>query len=217
MTESREKTRTKIFERFMENVTDTGWNSIALERAALDLGLETALAHLFFPGGVAEIVDYFASWSDQQMHKALEAAELEKLRVRDKIYTCVKLRLEVNSKYREAIRGLLSYLILPQNSALGMRVAWRTASEIWYLSGDTSTDWNYYTKRGLLVSVYSSTLMYWLSDSPDEAGDYPQTWDFLNRRISDVLKAFSFPKKIKEFLIERVCSSEIKVNEQKQI
>ena len=217
MTESREKIRAKLFERFMENVTDLGWNRISLERAALDLGLEAAMAHLMFPGGVAEIVDYFAGWSDQQLHKAIELENLGKLRVREKIYTCVKLRLEVNNKYREAIRGLLSYLILPQNATLGMRLAWRTASEIWYLSGDTSTDWNYYTKRGLLVSVYSTTLMYWLSDNPDEDGDYPKTWEFLNRRISDVLNTFSFPRKIREFLIDGGCISESKANEEKQI
>ena len=51
--------------------------------------------------------------------------------------------------------------------------------------GDTSTDFNFYTKRATLAGVYSSTLLYWLNDrSPGSEA----TWGFLDRRIDDVMK-----------------------------
>ena len=69
---------------------------------------------------------------------------------------------------------------------------------MWYAAGDHSTDWNHYSKRGLLVSVYFSTVLYWLSDEGDGSGDYPDTWAFLERRIDDVLKTFSLPRRLME-------------------
>ena len=56
---------------------------------------------------------------------------------------------------------------------------------MWYAAGDTSTDFNFYTKRATLAGVYSSTLLYWLNDrSPGGEA----TWGFLDRRIDDVMK-----------------------------
>ena len=68
---------------------------------------------------------------------------------------------------------------------------------MWYAAGDTATDWNHYSKRALLATVYTSTVLYWLSDEGDDEGDFPDTWGFLDRRISDVLKVFGLPSKLK--------------------
>ncbi len=50
---------------------------------------------------------------------------------------------------------------------------------------DTATDFNFYTKRGLLAGVQSSTVLYWLGD---ESEGQAATWGFLDRRITDVMR-----------------------------
>jgi ubiquinone biosynthesis protein COQ9 len=56
---------------------------------------------------------------------------------------------------------------------------------IWHAAGDTSTDYNFYTKRMLLAGVYSATLLFWLND---ESEDFAATWAFLDRRIGEVVR-----------------------------
>ena len=74
---------------------------------------------------------------------------------------------------------------MPLNAALGLKLLYRTVDAMWYAAGDTSTDFNFYTKRATLAGVYSSTLLYWLNDrSPGSEA----TWSFLDRRIDDVMK-----------------------------
>jgi len=63
-------------------------------------------------------------------------------------------------------------------------MTWRTADVIWTWAGDTSDDYNKYTKRGLLSGVIASTMTYWLQDQSD---DLVKTRDFLNNRIENVL------------------------------
>ena len=61
--------------------------------------------------------------------------------------------------------------------------------------GDTSTDINWYTKRATLSGVYSATVLYWLGDdSPGNAA----TWDFLDRRIDDVMSIEKMKAKLRE-------------------
>ena len=46
---------------------------------------------------------------------------------------------------------------------LGMKLLYSTVDAMWRAAGDTSTDFNFYTKRAILSAVYSSTLMRWLA------------------------------------------------------
>jgi ubiquinone biosynthesis protein COQ9 len=74
---------------------------------------------------------------------------------------------------------------MPQNLPLALRMSWRSADLMWRIAGDTSTDFNHYTKRMTLGALYGSTLIVWLDDQTDEWSD---TAAFLNRRIDDVMK-----------------------------
>ena len=56
---------------------------------------------------------------------------------------------------------------------------------MWYAAGDRSANFGFYTKRGLLAGVFSTTLIYWLDDVSD---DCEGTWSFLDRRINDVMR-----------------------------
>jgi len=74
---------------------------------------------------------------------------------------------------------------MPQNVATGAKLAWRTADRIWRLAGDATTDFNHYSKRGLLIGVYASTLLVFLDD---ESEGLAETRAFLDRRIGDVMR-----------------------------
>jgi len=167
-----------------------GWSWTALEKAGVDLADDAMLAKRLFTSDLSLAADHFADWSDRRMKTELEKIDLAAMRVRERIHACVKTRIAVNSPHKEAIRRLLSFLSLPHNTGLVTRIAWRSCSAIWYAIGDRSTDWNYYSKRAILASVYLSTIMYWLSDAGNGSGDYPKTWAFLDRRIENVLKTF---------------------------
>lgn len=189
--------RDAIIEAAMAHVAFDGWSWKALEAGARDAGLAEIDARRLFIGGLADAADHFADWADRRMLAELSTQDLDALRIRDRIHACVKTRLKMNAPHKEALRRLLSFLALPTNAGLASRITWRTCSAMWYAAGDRSADWNHYSKRGLLATVYSSTILYWLSDDGDENGDYPETWAFLERRIDDVLKAFSLPKRLK--------------------
>jgi len=95
------------------------------------------------------------------------------------------------------MRRLLSFLALPPNAPLAARMTWRTCDHIWHAAGDRAADFNHYTKRGLLAPVYTSTILYWLSDTSDGFAD---TWGYLDRRLADVLKIPMYKAKAQQAL-----------------
>ena len=56
---------------------------------------------------------------------------------------------------------------------------------MWRIAGDQATDFNHYSKRGILSALYTSTMLVFLDDDSE---DLAETRGFLDRRIDDVMK-----------------------------
>lgn len=111
--------------------------------------------------------------------------KLAEMRIRDRVAHCVRTRLEILAPHLQALSSALAFLAMPPRNLLLPKMVWRTADTIWRACGDTSTDYNHYTKRLLLSGVQTSTALYWLNDKSD---GHEKTWTFLGRRIDDVMK-----------------------------
>ncbi|HZH28162.1 MAG TPA: COQ9 family protein [Azospirillaceae bacterium] len=169
----------------LPDVPFDGWTRRGIQVGAEAVGVDPAEAAMAFPEGPADLVAHFSDWADRRMLDGLIARDLASMRVRDRIGLGVRLRLEAVALHREAVRRAASFLALPENAGLGLRLAGATANAIWYAAGDTATDYNWYTKRGLLVGVLGATTLYWLTD---ESEGHAETWQFLDRRIDDVMR-----------------------------
>ncbi|MBM3491332.1 MAG: COQ9 family protein [Alphaproteobacteria bacterium] len=164
-----------------------GWNRRTLRRAAVAAGQPAGMAELAFPGGPGELIAFWAAEADRVMSTALAGHDLAALKVRERLALAIRLRLEALVGQREALCRALALQMLPGEQARAARTIWRTVDAIWRAAGDRSSDFNFYSKRGLLAGVYAATLVFWLDDRSQAQ---VETWAFLERRLSDVLSVF---------------------------
>jgi ubiquinone biosynthesis protein COQ9 len=172
-----------------ENAVFDGWSRKAVDAAALQLGIDPVKARLAMPKGQAGLINVYIQAVDRALAAHFTPKRLEGMKIREKIRALVWKRLEIMGPAREAVRRGLAILAMPQNVPLALRVSWRTADLMWRIAGDTSTDFNHYTKRMTLGAVYASTLLAWLDDQSE---GWSETAGFLDRRIDDVMKFEKF-------------------------
>jgi ubiquinone biosynthesis protein COQ9 len=170
-----------------------GWTRQTLLDATKNVGLDPNYAEIAFPNGVRELVDFFLRDLDSKMLEKLEKSDLRTLKIREKIALAIKTRIELIADNKLAIRKTLAFYAQPQNVIYSAPALWKTVDTIWYAAGDNSSDFNYYTKRATLAGVYTSTLLYWLKDK--SSGHY-ETWQFLSRRIENVMSFNKIKEKI---------------------
>jgi ubiquinone biosynthesis protein COQ9 len=168
-----------------ENAVFDGWGKAAVDTAADSLGIDRDLARLAMPKTAAGLIETYIHGVDRALEEQLPPGKLDALKIREKIRTLVWSRLEIMGPAREAVRRALSILAMPQNVPLGAKVGWQSADLMWRMAGDTSTDFNHYTKRMTLGAVYGSTLLVWLDDQSE---GWSETAAFLDRRIDDVMR-----------------------------
>jgi ubiquinone biosynthesis protein COQ9 len=175
----------RIFEAALNHVPFDGWSRKSLLAGAADAGFDAATARRLFPSGGDDLLAHLDFWADRQMLARLDGLDLGSMRMRERVAAAVRARLEALAPYHEAVRRAASAYALPNNAVRASRRLWRTVDTIWHAVGDTGGGLGYYTKRGLLAAVYSSTLLYWLEDRSE---DFEDTWSFLERRIDDVMR-----------------------------
>ena len=180
-----EKLRRQLALAVGENAVFDGWSRAAVDSAAAQLGLDPVQARLAMPKTQAGLIDTYIREVDRALEAYFTPKRLEKMKIREKIRSLIWRRLEIMGPAREAIRSALAILAMPQNVPTALKAGWRTADVMWRIAGDTSTDFNHYTKRMTLGAVYTSTLLVWLDDQSE---DWTETAGFLDRRIDDVMK-----------------------------
>jgi ubiquinone biosynthesis protein COQ9 len=161
-----------------------GWSEASFVAASADAGVPIAQARALFPRGAIDLAVAFHKRSDAELAQVLVTKDLSAMRFRDRVAHAVRLRLEMIEDDKEAVRRAATLFALPMHAADGAKLVWNTADVIWSGLGDTSDDLNWYTKRATLSGVYSSVVLYWLGDSSE---NHSATWDFLDRRIDNVM------------------------------
>ncbi len=175
--------RAQILEAAVMHVPFDGWSEETFQAAIRDADVDPAVAKLACPRGAVDLAMAHHLAGDQAMVERLKEADLEGMRFRDKIAQAVRIRLEVIED-KELVRRGTTLFSLPIYAGDGARAVWSTSDAIWDTLGDTSEDVNWYSKRMTLSGVYSATVLYWLGD---DSLDHQATWDFLERRIDDVM------------------------------
>jgi len=168
-----------------ENAVFDRWTKQAVDSAAAQLGIDPVQARLAMPKTQVGLVDLYIQEVDRSLEAWFTPERLAGMKIREKIRSLVWRRLEIMGPAREAVRRGLAILAMPQNVPLAFRISWRTADLMWRIAGDTSTDFNHYTKRMTLGAVYASTLLAWLEDQSE---GWSETAAFLDRRIDGVMK-----------------------------
>ena len=177
-----------IIEAILKHIPFDGWSTTSLNMAAADCGLSEAEIHKLFPAGIADAIAAYGDYADKNMVTAFcgqDAADIAAMPVHMKIRSLILIRFEQASQYKEVVRRTLAVLARPQHTKLAAKLLYSTVDEMWRAAGDTSTDYNFYTKRATLASVYSATLLAFLSDN---SADMAKTEAFLDRRLADVAR-----------------------------
>ena len=192
-----EDLRKELLRAVLPHVPFDGWSDRALKAGASDIAMPIATMRALVPGGGLELIELQSISMDDEMILCLLEQDGGAMRIRDRITLTVRLRLELAARDKEAVRRAVTYLALPQNMLVGTRLLYLSVDAIWRAVGDTSTDWNFYSKRGLLAGVYPSTVLFWLQDESPES---EETWAFLDRRIADVMKVPRVTARLSRFL-----------------
>lgn len=183
-----------------------GFTEKTLNAAAAAAGVDAPTVMRLFPNRELDLVETFSAWADDAMEASLKDTPISEMKIRARIKAAVSARIIALRPYKDAERRAAAFLTLPQNASTALKILYRTVDRMWRLAGDTSTDFNFYTKRLILAGVYTSTMLRWLNDTSE---DEKATFEFLDARIQNVMQFEKFKAEVNEQLSKLPSLSDI--------
>lgn len=176
----------QILKAGLDFVPEHGWSKQSIALGAQSLGLSSSSHTLIEDGGV-DLVHYFNILCNEKLESYLKEQYSEnktKIDIQNYIEDALENRLRMIipfvSKWPEAMALMISPLQVPTDSKNLLDLV----DIIWSLSGDTSLSLTWYSKRLSLAAVYR---MCELSLVQDKSSEYIDTFDFLHRRVENIM------------------------------
>ena len=189
--------RQKVLNEALKLVPFNGWTDDILINSVKSANLDASYAQILFDHKVVNLVELFINNIEEKAISLIDKKHLDDLSIRNRISYCVKAYLEAANIHKQAIRKTIVFYISPTRFFDAFKSLWNITDHIWHVSGDRATDLNHYSKRAILSVVYSSTLLYWLNDKSD---NHINSWEFLDRRIENVMQIEKCKNKAKNLL-----------------
>ncbi len=181
-----------LAEKLPNHAAFDGWNIYCLQAAADEIGIDHDIAQLAYNSAdmishslPMKLLESWISYVDAEMRRRLPAEKLAAMKIRERITALLITRLEIAQPHREAQRRAHAMMALPANIRTTMKIGWRSADIMWRMAGDEATDYNHYTKRMILSSIYSAILLHFIND---ESESFADTRAFVDRRIDNVMQ-----------------------------
>ena len=151
-----------------------------LQKELLPMGIKTLMLE------INEILNI-------KLQKEKKPLNFSKFRINEKIKYFVLKRLELFDQIVDK-KKFLKNTLRPSYFINSNKILYKISDEIWFLSGDKSTDYNFYTKRLILMKIYALTFTFFVFDNSTNLED---TKRFLEKQIGLVLKFGKIKQTIK--------------------
>ena len=190
--------RNKILLRLLKNITEYEDFDDALLSTLSQLKINQDkfydIKQDLVPKGLSSLMKELNLIINQIIDKEQKPSRFKNYKINEKIKYFVIRRLMVFQNLVDK-RKFFKKILKPNLIVSSNKTLFKIADEIWFLAGDKSTDYNYYTKRIILMNIYAITFSFFVFDN---SKDLERTKKFLDREISAVLKFGNLKNKLKK-------------------
>jgi|TARA_A100001234_G_scaffold70992_1_gene62548 ubiquinone biosynthesis protein COQ9 len=190
--------RNKILLRLLKNITEYEDFDDALLSTLSQLKINQDkfydIKQDLLPKGLSSLMKELNLIINQTIDKEQKPSRFKNYKINEKIKYFVIRRLMVFQNLVDK-RKFFKKILKPNLIVSSNKTLFKIADEIWFLAGDKSTDYNYYTKRIILMNIYAITFSFFVFDN---SKDLERTKKFLDKEISAVLKFGNLKNKLKK-------------------
>ena len=172
----------------------------AFENAAKKLKINSKekekLLNNNFPKGYESLNKELNTLINSMMDKSKKPNNFKKLRLNEKIKYFVITRLQLTDDIFD-LKKLAKINVKSKSPNNSLKILFNISDEIWFLAGDKSLDFNYYSKRFILMNIYLNSFLYSISQKNI---DFNSLENFVEKQIKAVLTFGKLKSKFKSLV-----------------
>ena len=179
-------------------VLEKGLTNNSLENISKKYGLDINEIELLFPEGNNDLIKFALEQLNNELEEYCRKIDLIRLPVHKRIRKVLLSKIYLMNKNKLFYRKIFLNLLVPKKNFSLSSQLYNSVDQIWFIAGDSSTDFNFYTKRVILSVIYSRIMLFFFNNNNQEGLE--NILDESLQRVSKIPEIKSKLKIFKEYL-----------------
>ena len=146
-------------------VADDGLTSNTFKNISKKYDLNIDEMNLLFPGGKNDFLQFVLEQLNIDLENYCKKLDLIRLPVHKRIRKILLSKIYIMNKEKKFYKKIFLSLLIPKkNFSLPIKL-YKSVDQIWFIAGDTSVDFNFYTKRLILAGIYSRVIFFFFNNN----------------------------------------------------
>lgn len=192
--------KSRILSVLVDELVVTANFQIAFEKTTKKLKINSKekekLLNNSFPKGYESLNKELNSLINSMINKSKKPNNFKNLRLNEKIKYFVTKRLKLTDEIFD-LKKLAKINLRSRSPNNSLKILFNISDEIWFLAGDKSLDFNFYSKRFILMNIYLNSFLYLISQKNT---DYNSLENFVEKQIKAVLTFGKLKSKFKSLV-----------------
>jgi len=178
-------------------VSEKGLTKNSLENISKIYGIDINETELLFPEGNIDLIKFTLDQLNKELEEYCRKIDLIRLPVHKRIKKVLLSKISLMNKNKLFYRSIFFNLLLPKKNFSLSSQLYNSVDQIWFIAGDSSTDFNFYTKRLILSVIYSRIMLYFFNNNNQQ--DLENILDESLKKVSKIPEIKSKFKIFKEY------------------
>ena len=179
-------------------ISEKGLNKNSLENISKTYGLDINEIELLFPEGNIDLIKFTLEQLNKELEEYCKKIDLIRLPVHKRIKKVLLSKISLMNKNKLFYRSIFLNLLIPKKNFSLSNQLYNSVDQIWFIAGDSSTDFNFYTKRLILSGIYSRVILFFFNNNNQE--ELENILDESLKRVSKIPEIKSKLKIFKDYL-----------------
>jgi ubiquinone biosynthesis protein COQ9 len=178
-------------------VSEKGLAKNSLENISKRYDLDKNETELLFPEGNIDLIKFTLEQLNKELEEYCKKIDLIRLPVHKRIKKVLLSKISIMNKNKLFYKSIFLNLLIPKKNFSLSNQLYNSVDQIWFIAGDTSTDFNFYTKRLILSGIYSRVILFFFNNNNQE--ELVNILDESLKRVSKIPEIKSKLKIFKEY------------------
>ena len=179
-------------------ISEKGLNKNSLENISKKYGLNINEIELLFPEGNIDLIKFTLEQLNKELEEYCKKIDLIRLPVHKRIKKVLLSKISLMNKNKLFYRSIFLNLLIPKKNFSLSSQLYNSVDQIWFIAGDSSTDFNCYTKRLILSGIYSRIILFFFNNNNQK--ELENILDESLKRVSKIPEIKSKLKIFKDYL-----------------
>ena len=181
-----------------EFISENGLTKNCLENISKKYGLNTDETDVLFPQGNIDLIKFALEQLNNDLEVYCKQIDLIRLPIHKRIRKVLLSKIFLMNKDKPFYRSIFLNLLIPKKNFSLSSQLYNSVDQLWFIAGDSSTDFNFYTKRLILSGIYSRVMLFFFNNNNQE--ELEKILDESLKRVSKIPEIKSKLKIFKDFL-----------------